>query len=244
MQIITIAAIKGGTGKTTTTAALAQAAAADNKKVLAIDLDPQANLTYITGGELNQAGSYALLHGADVQNVIQNCNTGIDLIAGQADLSLEQSSNASASRLKEAIEPIKKKYDFIFIDTPPIMGELTYNALYASTGLLIPLEADINSIQGLYFITDIAKQIQQTNTGLKIKGTILTRYDNRANINKYFLQSLEDIGKEIKAPFLAAIRPGVAVKEAQARRKSLFEYAPGSNPAKDYQELYTRIKRK
>lgn len=244
MQIITIAAIKGGTGKTTTAAALAQAAAQDNKRVLAIDLDPQCNLSFVLGGNLQQTGSYDLLHGASPQSVIQSCNPGIDLIAGNADLSLEQSRNASANRLKDAIEPIRKKYDFIFIDTPPTIGELTYNALNASTGLLIPLEADINSIQGLYFITDIAEQIKKNNTGLKIKGTILTRYDNRANINKYFKQSLEDIGQQIKAPFLMAIRPGVALREAQAKRVSLYEYAPNSRPAQDYKELYNRIKRK
>ena len=244
MQIITIAAIKGGTGKTTTTAALAQAAAADKKKVLIIDLDPQANVSYITGADLQQRGSYHLLHGQSPTELIQTTGQGLDVIPGNADLSLETSSNASANRLKEAIEPIKKKYDFIFIDTPPTMGEVTYNALNASTGLIIPLEADINSIQGLYFITDIAKQIQKNNKGLKIKGTILTRYDNRPNIHKYFKQSVEDIGREIKAPFLMAIRAGVALQEAQAKRKSLYEYAPNSKPAQDYRELYNMIKKK
>ena len=241
MQIITIAAIKGGTGKTTTAAALSQAAANDNKKVLVIDLDPQANLTYITGAEM-LPGSYNLLHGEDPARLIQHTAQNIDVIAGDPELSLEQSRNASANRLKNALEPIKRKYDFIFIDTPPTMGELTYNALNASTGLLIPLEADINSIQGLYYIVDVAKQIQAQNTKLKIKGSILTRYDNRPNIHKYFKQTIEEAGKELKAPFLAAIRAGVALQEAQARKRSLYEYAPKSNPAIDYKALYEIIK--
>ena len=175
MQIITTAIIKGGTGKTTTTAALAQAAAADGKRVLAIDLDPQGNLSLFIGADQNQAGSYQLLHGADARQVIQRTQQDIDVIAASPDLATERTAPASAKRLQEALKPVKGMYDFIFIDTPPQMGELTFNALQASTGIIIPLETDNSSIQGLYQITDIAKQIQQgANTELCILGVIIS----------------------------------------------------------------------
>lgn len=242
MQIIAAAVIKGGTGKTTTAAALAQAAAADGKRVLAIDLDSQANLTFDLAADQNRPGSYQLLHGADPEQLIQKTEQGIDVIAASPDLATEKTTAGSAKRLQTAIEPIKGNYDFIFIDTPPTMGELTFNALQAATGLIIPLETDSNSIQGLYQITDIAHQMQRSNPGLSIIGVILTRYDARANINRYLQGVIQRQGEEIGAPYLMGIRPGIAIREAQALQQSLFDYAPKSKPAQDYKTLYEKIK--
>lgn len=242
MQIIAAAVIKGGTGKTTTAAALAQAAAADGKRVLAIDLDSQANLTFDLAADQNRPGSYQLLHGADPEQLIQKTEQGIDVIAASPDLATEKTTAGSAKRLQAAIEPIKGNYDFIFIDTPPTMGELTFNALQAATGLIIPLETDSNSIQGLYQITDIAHQMQRSNPGLSIIGVILTRYDARANINRYLQGVIQRQGEEIGAPYLMGIRPGIAIREAQALQQSLFDYAPKSKPAQDYKTLYEKIK--
>ena len=241
MQIIATAVIKGGTGKTTTAAALAQAAAAAGKKVLAIDLDPQANFSYFIGADQNSGGSYELLHDADPAQLIQRTEQGIDAIAASPDLATEKTTPASAKRLQAAIEPLKKEYDLIIIDTPPQMGELTFNALQAATGLIIPLETDNSSLQGLYQITDIAHQMQRSNPDLSIIGVILTRYDARPKLNRYLQEVIAEKGEEIGAPFLMGIRPGIAIREAQAMQQSLFEYAPKSNPAKDYKELYNRI---
>jgi len=121
------------------------------------------------------------------------------------------------------------------------MGELTYNALQASTGLIIPLETDNSSLQGLYQITDIAHQMQKSNPALSILGVILTRYDSRPKINKYLRDVIAEKGQETGAPFLMAIRAGVAIREAQGMQQSLFEYAPKSNPAADYMTLYKKI---
>ena len=244
MRIYTTAVIKGGTGKTTTAAALAQAAAAAGKKVLAIDLDPQANLTFFIGADQNAPGGYQLLHDTPAAELIQRTPQGIDAIAASPDLATERTTPASAMRLQEALEPIKRKYDFIIIDTPPQMGELTFNALQAATGLIIPLETDRSSLQGLYQITDIARQIQESNPALKITGVILTRYDARAKLNRYIKEVIEEQGKEIGAPFLMGIRPGIAIREAQALQRSIYDYAPNSNPAKDYQTLFERIYRR
>ena len=241
MQVITAAVIKGGTGKTTTIAALAQAAAAAGKKVLAIDLDPQANLTFTLAADPNQPGSYQLLHGADPAQLIQQTPQRIAVISASPELATERTKAASAKRLQEAIEPIRKRFDYIFIDTPPTMGEMTYNALQASTGLIIPLSADNLSLQGLYAITDIAQQMQRSNPALSVIGTIITRYDSRPKINRYMKDVIAEQGAENGAPLLMTIRPGVAIQEAQGMQQSLFDYAPRSKPAQDYMELYQRI---
>lgn len=241
MQIITAAVIKGGTGKTTTCAALAQAAAADKKRVLAIDLDPQANLTAFLAADQNQPGSYQLLHGAPAADLIQHTRQGLDVIAASPDLATERTGPASAKRLQAAIEPIRAGYDLIVIDTPPQMGELTFNALQAATGLIIPLETDNSSLQGLFQICDIAAQLQHSNPDLSIIGTILTRYDQRPNINKYLRSAIAERGEELGAPLIATIRPGIAIREAQALAESLYSYAPKSKPAADYMDLYKRI---
>lgn len=243
MQVITTAVIKGGTGKTTTAAALAQAAEIDSKRVLVIDLDPQANLTYFTGADQNAKGSYDLLHGESPARVIQKTHQGIEVIAASPDLAMEKTAPASAKRLQEAIAPLKRIYDFIIIDTPPQMGELTFNALQASTGLIIPLETDNSSLQGLFQITDIAHQMQKSNPALSILGVVLTRYDARPKLNRYLREVIETRGQELGAPFLMAIRPGIAVREAQAMQQSLYDYAPRSNPAQDYITLYNLIQK-
>ena len=241
MKIITAAVIKGGTGKTTTAAALIQAAAKDGKRSLAVDLDPQGNLSFTLAGDLTLPGAYDLLHGRNISDTIQTTPQGIDLIASSPDLSTEKTSPGSAKRLEEALSTIKRRYDFIVIDTPPTMGELSYNALQAATGLIIPLEADLYSLQGLYQIVDIADQIKSSNKRLKILGTVVTRYNGRARIRKQLLEIISEKGKEAGAPLLGAIRQGIAVGEAQALQVSLFEYAPKSNPAQDYQTLYKKI---
>ena len=244
MQIITTAIIKGGTGKSTTAAALAQAAAAAGKKVLAIDLDPQANFSFFIGADQNNGGSYELLHNGDPAQLIQHTAQGIDAITASPDLATERTAPASAKRLQMAIEPLKKKYDLIIIDTPPQMGELTFNALQAATGLIIPLETDNSSLQGLYQIVDIAHQMQRSNPALSIIGVILTRYDSRPKLNRYLREVIEEKAQEIGAPFLMGIRPGIAIREAQAMQQSLFDYAPRSNPAQDYKTLYEIIRTK
>lgn len=242
MQIITTAVIKGGTGKTTTAAALAQAAAAEGKKVLAIDLDPQGNLSLLLAADMNAGTAYHLLQGVPAADLIQTTPQGVDVIPAAPDLATEQTKPNSARRLADALEPVKQGYDFIFIDTPPTMGELLYNALRAATGVIIPLETDATSLQGLYQITDIIKQMQGSAPQLEILGVVLTRYDRRANLNRYLRETIANTGAEIGAPLLCEIRAGVAVKEAQAFRRSLYEYAPKSKPAADYLKLYELIK--
>lgn len=242
MKIITIASQKGGTGKTTTAAALAQAAAKAGKRVLAIDLDPQGNFSAAVAANTSLPGSYELLTGTPAAQTIQETEQGVFTMAASPDLAAITTRPGSAKRLQTALEPLKRKFSLCLLDIPPQLGELTYNALQASTGLIIPLETDSNSLQGLYQIVDLVQQMQASNPALTITGTILTRYDNRPKINRFYRDTIIEKGKELGAPYLMAIRAGIAVREAQALQKSLFDYAPHSKPAQDYNKLYQMIK--
>lgn len=242
MYVITAAIVKGGTGKTTTAAAIAQAAAHDGAKVLCIDLDPQGNFSFFMGADTQRAGAFELLEGTPASHVIQTTPQGVDMIPASSDLATIKPKAGSARRLQRALEAIKEKYSLIIVDTPPTMGELQYNALQAADGLIIPLEADISGLQGLYQITDVAKQISRTNPGLQILGTVITRYDPRPKISRFLVETIANKGGEAGAPMLATIRAGVAIREAQAMQQSLYEYAPKSKPAIDYMGLYLKIK--
>lgn len=240
-MIYTIATQKGGTGKTTTAAALAQAAAYTGKKALAIDLDPQGNLTFAFAADAGAPGSYELLNGAPIEEVIQSTAQGVDIIAASPNLQTEKSAPGSARRLQEALEPIKRKYSIIIIDTPATAGELQYNALQAADRLLIPLHADTYNAQSLYQITAAAEQIKQSNPRLKIAGVILTQYDGRATISRQLREILEATAGLLKIPFLGTVRKAIAVQEAAALQRSLFEYAPKSNPAADYMQIFKSL---
>lgn len=237
MDIIAVTIQKGGTGKTTTAAALAQAAAYTGKKVLAIDLDPQANLSFALNANTESGGSsYDLLQGAAAADVIETVS-GIDIIPAAWELSTETSERSSARRLQSALEPIKNNYDLIIIDTPATAGELQYNAFMAATGLLIPLQADIYNLKSLYQTADAARKMQQFCPDLKIKGIVLTELDNRSSIAKQMQESIIIAANKIGVGYLGSIRTGVAVKEAAALQISLYEHAPKSKPALDYMTL-------
>lgn len=242
MRIITTAIIKGGTGKTTTAAALAQAGITAGKKILAVDMDPQGNLSAMLAADIEKPGSYELLTGtAAISEAIQETGQGIPIIAASPNLASVKAKPGSARLLQDAIEPIKEDYDLILIDTPPQAGILVFTALQASTGLIIPLEADTNSLQGMYHIADIARQIQQSNDAFSFTGVIITRYDARPNLNRYLMQTIKEKAEAEQIPYLGEVRTGIAIKEAQAMQVSLYEYAPRSKPAQDYETIFRKI---
>ena len=240
-RIITVSVQRGGTGKTTTAAALAQAAAYMGKRALAIDLDPQGNLSFALEADTKGAGAFEFLNGADFRTVIQATAQRIDVIPASWNLATITSGKGSARRLQKAIEPLTDIYDLITIDTPPTAGELQYNALQAATGLIIPLGADIFSLQSLYQITDAARQIQKSNPALSITGLIITQFDRRSTIARQMQETIIYQADAIGVPYLGAIRAAVAVKEAAALQRSLFEYARRSKPAADYLAIYNKI---
>jgi len=241
MQVIAVSIQRGGTAKTTTAAALAQAAAYRGKTVLAIDLDPQGNLSLTLGADATQPGSYELLTGsAAAYDLVQHCN-GIDVIPASWNLATLRSESGSARRLQKAISAIRYEYDLTIIDTPPTAGELQYNALQAATGIIIPLQADIFGLQGLYQIADTAAQIQKTNKQLSIKGIIFTRHNPRTTITQQMQEATTKQAQSMNIPVLGAIREAVAVREAQTLQRSLYEYAPKCKPAQDYLEIFDKL---
>ena len=241
MQIVTIANQKGGTGKSTTAAALAQAAAHSGRRVLAVDLDPQGNLSFFLAADVTRPGALEVLEGLPAAEAIQTTAGGLDVIPASWNLQTISSGRGSARRLKAALEPIAGNYDLIIIDTPPTAGELQYNALMAATDLIIPLESSIVGLQGFYQMADTARQIQQSNPALTIRGYILTRSGGRSTLARQMAQTIEARAQEMGIPFLKAIREAVAIREAQALQRSLYEYAPRSKPAADYMELFTLL---
>lgn len=243
MKIITTAIQKGGTGKTTTAAVLAQAAVYKGYKVLAVDLDPQGNYSFSLAAKTGPTtpGSYDLLTGRPAAEIIQHINPLLDVIPANWTLSTIKSEKGSARRLQQALQPIKENYDFIIIDTPPTAGELQYNALQAATGLIIPLQADIYNLQSLYQMADTARQIQASNPGLEILGIIFTQYDKRSTIARTMQQAITEQAAAAGIPFIGTVRGAVAVKEAAATQQSLYDYAPNSKPAQDYLAILEHI---
>lgn len=244
MKIITIAIQKGGTGKTATAAAIASAASAKGMKCLAVDLDPQANLSYCLGAAVsNRPGSYELLQGMNPAEIIQTRGCGLDIIPASWALSTMTSTTGSARRLSNALQPLLPHYDIVVIDTPPTAGECQYNALQAATDLLIPMQADAFSLQALYQIAATAHQFQGSNPSLKIAGIILTQYSSRSLLSRAMEKKIEKAAEDMGLPVIGRIRQGVAVREAAAMQQPLFEYAPRAKPAADYMALFNVLTR-
>lgn len=244
MRTLAIASQKGGTGKTTTSAAIAYWAAGRGTNTLCIDLDPQGSLTYILHGDGNAPGCYELLKGSPARELVQpGPEGGPRLLA--ASLQLAGADAEFSSRpgrdflLKKALEPLRDEYGLCIIDTPPTLGTLLVNALSAADEVLVPVQADVFALQSVYQLMETVGQVREyCNPGLAVAGVLLTRYNGRAVLSRDLRESLEAACRELDAPlFATAIREGIAAKEAQTLRESLFTYAPKSNPALDYAAL-------
>ena len=239
-MVLALAMQKGGSGKTTTAAALAQAAEADGKKVLCIDLDPQGNFTFAMGAKTTGTGIMQFLSGSS--HYLHIVSPRVDIIPSHEDLQGIFMQPGAALKLEEALLPVKEKYDLVIIDTPPTAGVLQYSALQAADRVIIPTIADAFSLQSLYLIAETIKEVKVSNKRLKVAGVVITQYDRRSVLSRDMKESIEETARDMGIPFLGTIRSGVAVREAAALRKSLFEYAPRSNPAQDYMAIYKQIR--
>ena len=235
MKIITIAAQKGGTGKTTTTAALAEAAAYNGRRALAVDLDA-GNLTFSLAGDRSRGTTEDLLNGTPAADLIQPTHTdGLDIIAADLD-----NKARHGGRLADALQPLKKKYDYCLIDTPAGAGELQYNALLASDLLIVPVLCEVFSIQTLYQIAGKVQEIQAVNTKLKA-AALIANYDKRTTISKQMRESISDALQELNIINAGTVRTCSKTGEAVALQKSLFEYAPSCKAAKDYLNVFSIV---
>lgn len=247
MRIISVANQKGGTAKTSTAHALVTGAAYKGKRSLAIDFDPQGNLSFIMGADANRAGAYELMkQQAQAAQIVQYTSQG-DIIPASLNLAAADTEfSGKPGRdffLQAALEPLQDDYDVVVIDTPPTLGTLLVNALTASDEVIIPMNADILSLQGLYQLAETINQVKSfCNKGLKVTGILLTRYSGRTVLARDIKETIEAKCAELGIPLLnTVIRDGVAVREAQTTQESLFAYAPNSNPAKDYLQLFDEI---
>jgi len=248
MKTIALTNQKGGVGKTTTTINLGAGLAKLGKKVLLIDLDPQANLTYSLrkhSHRLEKTIYDALKGTADVNDMIIQHN-GFDYIPSSLELSgaeLELASEpAREGLLKNVMGKLKDKdYDYVLIDCPPNLGLLTLNAFTAVDDIFIVLQSEYLALHGLSKLLDLVKVVQQRlNNKLEVGGIICTLYDNRKNLNKEVVGHIQDyFGPKV---FKTIIRDNVALAEAPSHRKTIFEYDGNSNGAEDYFALAKEIK--
>lgn len=237
--IISIASQKGGVGKSTTAQALWAGLRLKGYKVLLVDLDPQGNITYTAGADNAEYTAYELLTGkATAAEIIQQTQQGDIIPAGRGltRLDLELNTTGKEYKLKEALEPFKKRYDYIIIDTPPALGLLTINALTASNSLIIPAQADIYSLQGIGQLHETIEAVKKyCNPSLHLQGILLTRHSQRAVLSRDMAEMIKATATQISTfVYKTVIRECIAVKEAQARKQDIFAYAPGSNASKDY----------
>ncbi len=247
-MIKTIAVInqKGGVGKSTTAAALGAGLSLKGYKVLYIDLDAQGNLTYTLGADIKGLTALEILtKEATAEQTIQRTAQG-DVISASPSLAGADTLITAVGkeyRLKEALEPIKEKYDYIIIDTPPALSVLTINALTACTGVIIPAQADIYSLQGISQLDNTIQTVKQyCNPSLEVMGIVLTRYSSRAILSREVAEMIEQTAENLNTRlYKATIRENISVKEAQASQQNIFEYAPKSNAAADYSALVDEI---
>lgn len=244
MQIITISNQKGGVGKTTTAHALLTGLANMGYKVLALDADPQTNLTYTTGINMDDTPDlYNLLKKqASFLEVVQQVKPGFDIIPGSLDLAGADMEFTAAGReymIREALEPVKEKYDFCIIDTPPTLGILTVNALTASHKIIVPMAADVYSLQGLSQLQGMVENVKKyCNPGLTIDGLLLTKYCDRAIINRNLKDSLQQTATQLHTRlYKTTIREAVAVKEIQFLQSDIFTEYPKAKVTEDYKQF-------
>ena len=239
--MLTVINQKGGVGKTTTTLNLAHAVAQHGKRVLCIDLDPQAHLTAGFGllNQSQQGIAGMLLDGIDFASVVLPARENLDLIpAGERLGELEHLNQGGAKRgwmLRDAINEHAQQYDYVFIDCPPSSGILGMNALLATKEVLIPVSGDFFALQGLSRLMGIFQHIEEVLKTQTEKWVVLTRYQDRRRLARDVRDKI--MGYFPKHVYSTPIRETVALAESPGFGKTIFEYQRKSNGAIDYMGL-------
>jgi chromosome partitioning protein len=239
---------KGGVGKTTTVVNLAAYLAEDGRRVLVVDLDPQANATSGLGAERAGPGASvydALLGGADLPSLIVPTDTpGLSLVPSSIALAGAEVELASVPqrerRLSRVIGAVCADFDAIFIDCPPSLGLLTVNALTAADAVLIPLQCEYYALEGLsQLIATIHLVRDHLNPALDVRGVVLTMFDSRTNLSA-------EVAAEVRshlgsAVFNAVVPRSVRLAEAPSHGRPITRYAPDSRGARAYRALATEL---
>ena len=253
--VIAVVNQKGGTAKTTTCENLGVGLALEGKKVLCIDMDPQASLTIALGwqrpDDLNTTVATIMSKIMNDQELqpregILHHQEGVDLLPSSIELSgLEVSLVNAMSResiLKQYVDTVKKDYDFILLDCAPSLGMLTVNALAAAEQTLIPVQANYLSAKGLeQLLNTINKVKRQINPKLKIEGILLTMVDARTNYAKEISNLIrEAYGGKIKV-YKTDIPRSIRAAEISAEGKSIYEHDPKGKVADAYKVLTKEV---
>lgn len=238
MKTIVIWSRKGGVGKTATAHALGAALMKQGQKTLFIDCDGQCNLTLTLNAAEERNNMFDVFTGqTSIENAIQEQEGG-DIIAA-SELLQTINEDLEPDFLINELKKLREIYDYCIIDTPAALGMITINCVIAANEIIIPVEADLYSMQGIPRIMESLETIKRNYyTKAHISGFLATRYNGHTNIGRQNLESLKQIAKSQGTKvFNTPIRECTAVKEAKQEQKDIFTYAPKSNAAKDYSEF-------
>ena len=254
-KITAICNQKGGVTKTTTTANLGIGLAMQGKKVLLVDIDPQADLTTALGWRDTDNLPITLanimekvMHDEDANPkiAILHHKEGIDLIPASIELSAIEVSLVNAmSRefaLRSCLEPLKQDYDHIIIDCPPSLSMLTINALVASDSVIVPVQAQYLPAKGMMqLMKTIGRVRKQVNPDLKIEGIVLTLADMRTNLARETAYALREQYGSMLRIYKTQIPIAVKAAETSLAGHSIFSYDKGSKVAKAYEEFTREV---
>ncbi len=244
-RVIAFANQKGGVAKTTTTLNLAVAFAEQGLAVLAVDMDPQGNLTMSQGVDpdaLEQSMYDVLVHRVPIRDVIRDRE--IDIACASIDLAgaeIAMSTMIGRERsLERALKPVEDEYDFIFIDTPPSLGLLTINALTASHKVIVPVQCEYLSMRGLVQLQNTLAMIRENlNPDVEIEGILPTMVDTRTLHAKEAIELLEEnFGDQV---FASRIRKTIRFAEAPVKGMSVLSYDPDGMAAESYRQLAKEV---
>jgi chromosome partitioning protein len=251
-KVIAIANQKGGVGKTTTAINLGGALAQLGKRVLCLDLDPQANLTVGLGIDLNTVdkniANVLIEPDTTLDSIIRPTKTkNVDVAPATLELSAAEVELFNAigreMALRDNLTPeIAQRYEYIIIDCPPTLGLLTLNALVAANGVIIPVQTQFYALKGVAALLRIIKTVQsRLNPELKVLGLLPTFYDSRTILARDMLDSLKDLGNHHL--FATVIRQSVKIGEAPTAGLPITSYDKKSDAAKAFVDLAREVVR-
>ena len=243
-RMIAIGNQKGGVGKTTTTVNLGAALAFQGKKVLIIDMDSQGNATSGLGierADVKQSVYEVLVDQIEAAGaILPTSRENLWILPSTLQLAGAEIELATAdhreSRLKQAIEPIKADYDYILVDCPPSLGQLSLNAFTASDTILIPVQCEYYALEGLSQLLNTIRLVQRTyNKNFRIEGVLLTMLDARTNLG---YEVVEEVRKYFQEKvYQTIITRNVRLSEAPSYGQSVIDYDPKSRGAEMYMDL-------
>ena len=244
-EVIALANQKGGVAKTTTTINLGAALVERGLRVLCIDLDPQGNLTMSQGlnpDSIERSMFDVLVHRLPIEEVIEHRE--VDIAVSSIDLAgadMALSSQIGRERaLEKALSPIKDRYDYIFIDTPPSLGLLTINAFVAATGVIVPVQTEYLSLRGLVQLENTLQMVRENlNPEVHIVGILPTMFDKRVTHSREADEILrENFGELV---YRTRIRKTVRYAEAPVKGSSVLAYEPAGEAAEMYRDLAKEV---